>query len=406
MLIENVHLLDPGSGFDGICDIETEGEKIKSIRERSGEGSGITAVPGFVDGHVHFRDPGFPSKEDIITGAAAAAAGGYTSVICMANTKPPIDNTDTLRYVLEKGKTTPIHVYSAANVTVGMKGQQVTDMKALAKAGAVCFTDDGIPIRNESVLREAMKMAAELDMPILLHEEDPRYVRRPGFDVTAPREAEISLVSRDIGLAGETKARILIQHVSCKESVKLIREGLDEGIRVAAELTPHHMALTSDAVKKYGTLAKVNPPLRSEADRQALMSGAADGTLAMIATDHAPHTESEKSLPNDKAPSGMIGLETAFSIGLRELVGNGKVSLMKLIEMMTITPARFYGLDAGYIAEGGPADITLIDLRRRRKVTTFHSRSYNSPFKGESLPGTILKTICMGNVAYDIERDS
>lgn len=401
MLIENVHLLDPRSGFDGICTIETEGEIIRSIKKSDGEGSGITAVPGFVDGHSHFRDPGFTEKEDILSGARAAAAGGYTSVVCMANTKPPVDSVETLRYVLDKGRATPIHIYSSAAVTIGLKGKALSDLAALAEAGAVCFTDDGMPIRDEELLKEAMKIAASLDIPILLHEEDPRYVRRPGTDATAPREAEISLVSRDIGLAGETGARILIQHVSCKESVRLIKEGHTRKIKVYGEVTPHHLSLTSDAVKKYGTIAKVNPPLRTETDRQALMDGVSDGTLYMIGTDHAPHKSTEKEQPLFEAPSGMIGLETSFSLCLRELVGNGRISLMKLIELMTLRPAEFFGLDAGYIAEGGPADITLIDLNRRHLQDSFRSKASNSPFRGQTLPGTIVRTICRGQVVFE-----
>ena len=403
MLIENVQLLDPKSGFNGICDIETEGKLIKSIRKKDGDGSGIIAVPGFVDGHVHFRDPGYTEKEDILTGAAAAAAGGYTSVICMANTQPPIDNEKTLNYVLEKGRETPIHVYSSANVTMGMKGQKLTDMKALAKAGAVCFTDDGIPIRNEEILKDAMKEACSLGLPILLHEEDPRYVRKPGIDAMAPREAEISLASRDIGLAGETGARILIQHVSCKETVRLISEGRNEGIQVFGEVTPHHLSLTNEDVKSLGTLGKVNPPLRNETDRQALIKGAANGTLHMIGTDHAPHKKSEKELPLYQAPSGMIGLETSFSLAMRALVGSGATDLMRLVELMTIRPAEFFGLDAGYIAEGGPADITLIDPNRRRKITSFRSKASNSPFLGQILPGKVIRTICGGETVYTEE---
>ena len=419
ILIQNGYMIDPKSGCEGVYDILTDGEKIIKIGKnlpKQGrdckviDASGLVVAPGLVDVHVHFRDPGFTQKEDIMTGAAAAAKGGFTSVVLMANTKPTVDNRETLQYVMERGRETDIHVYTCANVTMGMKGKELTPMEELAEDGAVGFTDDGIPLLDEKLVREAMRKAAHLDMPISFHEEDPALIGNNGINrgkasahygiEGSPREAEIRLVDRDLKLAAQTGACIDIQHISAKESVELVREAKKSGYNIHAEATPHHFTLTEEAAIQYGTLAKMNPPLREEADRQAIIQGLADGTIDMIATDHAPHTAEEKAKAITEAPSGIIGLETALPLGITELVCKGYLSMEKLLKAMTINPAAMYHLNAGYLAEGGPADIVLVDTTQTFVVDKFASKASNSPFTGWNLKGKVKYTICKGRVVY------
>ena len=339
-------LIDPASGYRGKKDIAVRGDRIETIADpglpvqgaadKIIDATGCIVTAGLVDPHVHFRDPGQTEKEDILTGAAAAAKGGYTSVIMMGNTIPHPDNADTIRYMLEKGARTGIRVYAAGNVTDGMRGETLTDAMALKEAGAVVLTDDGLPLRSAQVMREACKQAAQAGMMVSLHEEDPLFIRENGInagDVAremglfgASREAEIVMVARDIEIARETGCTLTVQHISAAETVALIRRAKAEGVRIHAEATPHHFTLTEDAVRTHGTNAKMNPPLRTERDRVAIIEGLADGTIEMIATDHAPHTTAEKARPFTEAPSGIIGLETALSLGIRELVTPGHLT--------------------------------------------------------------------------------
>ncbi len=419
LLIQNATVMDPRSGFEGVCDILIEGDKISEMGRNLAlpagncqviDAGGLVAAPGLVDVHVHFREPGFTEKEDISTGAAAAARGGFTSVVLMANTKPPVDNEETVRYVLERGSGTGIHVYTCANVTVGMKGKELVDMEGLAEAGAVGFTDDGIPLLDGELVRRAMERAAVRDMPLSFHEEDPALIENNGINRGkaseyfglggSPREAEIRLVERDVRLARETGAEILIQHISAKESVELVRRARETYPDIHAEATPHHFTLTEDALIRYGTLAKMNPPLREEADRQAILAGLADGVIDIIATDHAPHTAQEKARPLTEAPSGIIGLETALSLGVTELVERGVLTMMELIRKMSLNPAKLYRLNAGYLAKGGPADLVLIDREAVSVVGDFASKASNSPFTGWELKGKVTATVCGGQVVY------
>lgn len=435
IFIKNGYVIDPGSGTEGKKDILIDGGKIRKITE-CGTGScaetseneflsnasepalpvidaeGCIVAPGLVDVHVHFRDPGFTKKEDILTGAAAAAKGGFTTVVMMANTKPTIDNVDTLTYCLEKGKQTGIHVTACANVTYGMKGRMITDMKALSDAGAIGFTDDGIPLRDPEIVKAAMEEAAKLDLPISFHEEDPSYIDKNGINHGkaseyygnggSDRMAEISMVERDLKLALETGAKIDIQHISTKEAVELVRQAKKKGSNIHAEATPHHFTLTEEACIKYGAFAKMNPPLREEADRMAIIQGLADGTIDMIATDHAPHTTAEKmDVPITAAPSGIIGLETALSLGITELVDKGFLSMKDLLARMSSAPAGLYKLDAGYIAEGGPADLVIFDPKAKVVAGNYASKAENSPFTGWELTGCVLYTICGGEVVYE-----
>jgi len=421
LLIQNGYMIDPKSGREGVCDLLTEGEKIVKIGkcgvdfEKPADAevidaAGLTVAPGLVDVHVHFRDPGFTHKEDIFTGAKAAARGGFTTVVLMANTRPTVDNAETLRYVMEKGKQTDIHVTTCANVTMGMKGQQITPMEELAAQGAVGFTDDGIPLMDEGIVREAMKRAKALDMPISFHEEDPSLIAQNGVNrgkaseyygiEGSPKEAEYTLIDRDLKLALETGASIDIQHISTAEGVELVRRAKKQGDNIHAEATPHHFTLTEEAVIKYGTLAKMNPPLRAEEDRQAIIRGLQDGTIDMIATDHAPHAPEEKAKPLTEAPSGIIGLETALPLGITELVKKEYLTMKQLLGLMSTNPAALYKLDAGYLAEGGPADIVLIDADGRAVAGDYASKSVNSPFTGWELDGVVKATICGGKVVY------
>lgn len=429
LLIENGYMIDPRSGREGNYDILTNGTRIgkigKNLRNTLSQeeiskccvldAAGLLVAPGLVDVHVHFREPGFTQKEDICTGAKAAARGGFTTVVLMANTNPVVDNEETLSYVLEKGKATDIHVTTCANVTMGMKGRKLTPMEKLAEKGAVGFTDDGIPLLDEAVVREAMKRAAALDMPVSFHEEDPSLIENNGINRGSaseffgiggsPREAEITLVERDLKLALETGACINIQHISTREAVELVRRARKKGENVHAEATPHHFTLTQEAVKRYGTLAKMNPPLREEEDRLAIIKGLADGAIDIIATDHAPHTAEEKARPITEAPSGIIGLETAFSLGVTQLVDTGYLTIKELLAKMTSNPALMYHLDAGYLEEGGPADLILADTLASVTVGNFASKSANSPFTGWTLKGNICATICDGRVVYKREED-
>ncbi len=444
LLIKGARLIDPASGTDGVKDILIRGERILWIKDRieaeviageekdgqSGgaaacaqegkeepgdvqilEADGLVCMPGLVDTHVHFRDPGFTYKEDLESGACAAAAGGVTTVVLMANTKPCVDNVATLQDILERGGKTCIHVETCANVTKGMKGEALTDMEELCAAGAAGFTDDGVPLLSEERTRAAMEEAARLAVPISFHEEDPSFIQNNGINAGAvsrqlgiggsDRQAEISLVERDMRLAEETGACVVVQHISTREAVALVREAKRRGADVHAEATPHHFTLTQDAVLQHGTLAKMNPPLRLEEDRQAIIEGLADGTIDLIATDHAPHSAEEKAKPLTEAPSGIIGLETALSLGVTELVEKGYVSLSQLAERMSLAPARLYGLDAGTVEEGGPADLVLFDPKEEWKAEAFCSKSSNSPFLGRTLKGKIHYTVCRGRIVYE-----
>ena len=422
ILIRNARVVDPVTKTDRVMDILVDGEKIvqvgeglKAEAETVLDASGLVAAPGLMDAHVHFRDPGLTYKEDILTGARAAARGGFTRVVCMANTKPPVDNTETLRYVLEKGRETGIHVMQAACVSQGMKGEALTDMETLAAAGAAGFTDDGIPLMDEALLLGAMEKARALDLPISLHEEDPLFIEAPGVHQGkvsrrlgyggASRTAEDVMVARDCILALHTGASVCIQHISSRNSVELVRTAKRLGADIHAEATPHHFTLTDEAVLEYGTMARMNPPVREEEDRQAVIDGLKDGTIDMIVTDHAPHSAEEKAKPMKDAPSGITGLETSLGLGIRSLVEPGHLTLMELMACMSRNPAEFYRLEPGSIQPGQPADLVIFGEKELWKVERFASKASNSPFLGWELPGRVHYTICRGNVVYDCDRD-
>lgn len=418
--IRGGRIIDPVSGKDFIGDLILENGTIKAVGEQLNldgcediiEAAGMTVAPGLVDVHVHFRDPGLTYKEDILTGARAAAAGGFTTVVCMANTKPVVDNAETLHYVLNKGKETGIHVLSCACVTKGMQGKELADMDALRAAGAAGFTDDGIPILDEAVLKAALRKAEELQVPVSLHEEDPKLIANNGINRGpvseklgiggSPVEAEITMVERDCRLAEETGASVNIQHISTAGAVEAVRASKKRGSHVTAEAAPHHFTLTDEAVLSYGTLAKMNPPLRTEADRQAVIEGLKDGTIDMIATDHAPHSIAEKGKPLTEAPSGIIGLETSLALCITELVKPGCLTLMELMRKMSQNPAALYHLPYQGITEGAPADFVIFDPDEEWKVESFQSKAVNTPFKGWNLTGRVHYTICDGKIVYHL----
>lgn len=433
--IRNGMMVDPANGIEELADIMIKDGKIAEVRILSKndttketkdnidiqntdeiDASGCVVAPGLVDVHVHFRDPGFTYKEDIETGARAAVQGGFTSVVLMANTKPTVDNKETLQYVMEKGAKTDLHVYTCAAVTKGLGGKEMTDMQVLFEEGAVGFTDDGIPIMNEKLMEAAMLKTAELGVPISLHEEDPALITNNGINRGtvsehfgiggSPREAEISLIKRDLEIATRTGAILNVQHISTKEGVELVRKAKAQpgGEHIHAEATPHHFSLTQEAVLQHGTLAKMNPPLREESDRQAIIKGLQDGTIDLIATDHAPHSEEEKSKPLTEAPSGIIGLETALSLGITNLVDQGNLSISRMISCMACNPAKMYGLQAGTLSIGAPADIVIFNPNESWTVKEFASKSTNSPFKGECLKGVIKYTIVDGKIVYQNKK--
>ena len=376
------------------------------------DAKGCVVAPGLVDVHVHFRDPGFTHKEDIETGAKAALRGGFTSVVLMANTKPAVDNEDTLKYVLDKGAKTGLHIYTCATITRGLGGKELTDMDKLLSLGAAGFTDDGIPVMDADLLEEAMSRAAELGVPVSLHEENPSLITNNGVNhgkaseyygiEGSPREAEIDLIKRDLQIALKTGVILNIQHISTKEGVELVRQAKKKGNNIHAEATPHHFSLTEDAVIEHGTLAKMNPPLREEEDRQAIIKGLQDGTIDIIATDHAPHSKEEKAKPVTEAPSGIIGLETALSLGITNLVDKGLMDTKHLLSLMTCNPARMYEIPAGTIEEGKAADIVIFAPDEEWTVGNFASKSHNSPFTGQKLKGVVKYTIVDGEVRYSL----
>ncbi len=428
LYIKGGRVVNPVTGYDGPADVAILGNTIvgagpdldiEEVKARCDvsqadiqeiDASGFVVAPGLVDAHVHFRDPGFTYKEDIETGAAAAARGGFTTVVCMANTKPAVDNEETLRYIQEKGEKTGIHVLQTATVTKGMAGKELVDMQCLADLGAAGFTDDGLPIMDEKILLQAMEIAKDLDLPISLHEEDPLFIKQPGVNMGrvseelgyggASRTAEDVMVARDTAIALHTGATLCIQHISSKNSVEYVRAARKLGGDIHAEATPHHFTLTEDAVLKYGTYARMNPPLREESDRMAIIEGIQDGTIDMIVTDHAPHSKEEKERPLAAAPSGITGLETSLALGIYSLVKPGYISMLKLMELMSTNPAKLYRMIPGNIAQGAPADLVIFGEDDEWIVGDYASKAENSPFTGWKLPGKVHYTICNGKIVY------
>jgi dihydroorotase len=418
--IQNARVIDPASRRDAPGDLFIDQGRIVAPlsaaarkRARRIDARGLVACPGLVDVHVHFREPGQTHKETIATGSRAAAAGGFTSVVCMPNTSPVADNSGTIQLMKDViARDAVVRVHPTGCITVGMKGQTLAPIGSLKRAGVVAITDDGECVQSNDLMRRAVEYARMFSLPVMDHCQDYSMtqgaVMNEGVVSTRlglrgwPHAAEDIIVARNIILAEQTGAHIHLQHISSRYSVDHIRRAKARGVRVTAEATPHHLALTEDALGGYDTHFKMNPPLRTEADRQALIAGLRDGTLDIIATDHAPHTDYEKDKEFDYAPNGIIGLETALPVCLEVLVRQARFKLSRVVDLMTRLPAKIVDLPAGTLAEGAAADICLFDPEE-----TWHyvakagqSKSSNSPWSGRELQGRVRKTIVGGKVVY------
>lgn len=416
MVIKNIRIIDPANKRDEVSDLFIKDGRIAfaggpdADDEVVIDGTGLIAGPGLVDVHVHFRDPGQTHKETLHTGAMAAIAGGFTSVVMMANTVPPLDEPGIIRDVLERAAKEPLHIYTCAALTKGLGGRDLCDFTALLDAGAVGFTDDGKPVMDENLLKRALEETAGLHVPVSLHEEDPAYITENGVNsgqashalglTGSDRKAEYTMIERDVLLAGAAGAILNIQHISTAEGVEAVRAAKKSCDTIHAEATPHHFTLTDLAVAKYGTCAKMNPPLRGADDREAIWEGLADGTIDIIATDHAPHSKEEKSRDFADAPSGIIGLETSFLLAYQTLVKKDILDWSKLFELMSLNPARLYGLDAGTLGDGSIADIMIFSPLEKTDYSSSASLSENSPFLGKCFEGKIKYTIVSGKVVF------
>ena len=420
LLVKNAYVVSPADGFDGQLDILISDGKIASVgKDISAEAevidaSGLYAVPGMVDMHVHLRDPGQTQKEDILTGCRAAAAGGVTSLLCMPNTKPVTDDPETVKYILNKAKDADARVYVAASISKGLKSEEPTDLDALKAAGAIGLSDDGRPVENTKLLSDAMKRAPELGMKVVAHCEDlfladggkinEGEVSRQLGVRGIPAAAEDCGTAREIALAAAENVPVHICHVSTATSVALVRDAKRRGVKVTAETAPHYFSLTENELLKRDADYRMNPPLRTEADVAAIIEGLQDGTLDCIATDHAPHTPQDKA-DFEKAPNGSIGMETSLAAGVTFLVKTGLLTFEELVRKMSVDPAKILGIDAGTLRKGAPADIALIDLNEEWTVDPekLHGKSKNTPFKGMTLTGRVKKTILGGRVVFDGE---
>ena len=394
--------------FEGGVVIDGAGDAAQVI-----DAAGLVLAPGLVDLHVHLREPGQSSKETIATGTRAAAAGGFTAVACMPNTNPVVDNAAWVEWVLARAREAGhCRVHPIAAVTLGQKGEQLTEMHALAAAGAVAFSDDGRPIMNAAVMRRALEYARPIGAPIVCHEEDLALKNdghmNEGFTATRlgirgiPSAAEAVMARRDVELSGLTGGRVHLAHLSCAESLAALRDAKARALAVTGETCPHYWVLTDEAVGDYDTAAKMNPPLRSEHDREAVIAAIADGTVDCFVTDHAPHTTEEKRQPFDAAPFGIVGLETALALTITYLVEPGHLTLARAIELWTEAPRRVFGLPAVTLEPGSPADLVLIDPAAKWAVDPelFHSKGRNTPFAGWTLTGRATLTVCGGRVTH------
>lgn len=418
LVVKNGHLIEPTLGISEPMDVLVKGSRVAQLgKDLDGDqvvdASGCIVCPGLVDIHVHFREPGFESKETIATGSRAAAHGGFTSVVTMPNTEPPIDNGGMIEFANRRARETAcIKVWPAAAATKGRQGAEMTEMAELKAVGAVAVTDDGSDIPSSWVMRRCLEYADMCGLTYLAHCEDKTLaetgVMNEGFTSTKlglpgmPRAMEEIAVDRVVRLAELTGAKVHICHVSSAGGVEIVRRAKERGLRVTCETAPHYWTLTDEAVTDFSTNAKMNPPLREARDVAAIRDGLRDGTIDCIATDHAPHTVTEKDVEFEFAPFGIIGLETALALGITELVEQGVVSMDRLIALMTAAPASILGLEAGSLAEGGPADIAVFDPRGEWIVdpAAFQSLSVNSPFVGRTLRGVVKATICDGKVVY------
>ena len=424
IVLRGGRVVDPASGADSVRDLVIEGERI-AVGPAEGEivdCQGLLVVPGLVDLHVHLREPGEEGKETVATGCRAAVAGGVTTLVAMPNTQPVCDSAAVARFVQARAQDAGLaRVLPAGAISRGSLGEGLADYAELKDAGCVCVTDDGRPVMNAGLMRRALEYARDVGLPVMVHAEDltlsaggamhegPVATRLglPG----SPSVAEVAMIQRDLLLAEMTGAHLHVAHVSAAGSVRAIRDAKARGVRVTAEATPHHFTLTDEAVggvppatAPYDTHAKMNPPLRSESDRQAVVGALADGTLDAIATDHAPHGVLDKEVEFDRAANGVVGLETSLPLALA-LVRAGELSLMRAVELMTSSPARALGLGCGTLAPGAPADVAVVDPERSWRVdpSSFHSRGRNTPFAGWTLRGMVVRTYVGGRLVHSVE---
>ncbi len=421
LLIKNGTILDPSRKLETRADLLVRDGKIARIGEnldnadRVIDAAGCYVTPGLIDIHVHFREPGEEEEETIASGSAAAVAGGFTTVCCMPNTKPALDNEAQIEFVLREGQRVNLaNVYPVGAITKGREGKELAEIGSMHQRGAVAFSDDGVGVADASVMRKALQYAKMFDTVLMQHCEEPTLgggamhggavstlLGLPG----TPAEAEQLMIARDLLLNRTIGCRYHVQHLSTAWSVELIRRGKRDGQQVTAEVAPHHLLLTDECCRTYDTNYKMNPPLRTQADVDAVIEGVKDGTIDCLATDHAPHLAEEKELEFQYAPNGIIGLECALSLYIKALVEPGHISWMRLIEMMTINPARIVKLNKGTLAEGADADITIIDPKRKWTVDIeqFQSKSRNCPYHGWELTGQQVATIVGGEVKWQLE---
>jgi len=419
LIIKNGRILDPAAGRDETADLYVDHGVISAPFQPDQDtkiidAAGRLVTPGLIDMHVHLREPGFEYKETIATGTAAAARGGFTGVACMPNTEPVTDNRVAVEYINKRAAEAGLaHVYPIGAITRGSLGKELAELADMREAGAAAFSDDGRPVPDAGLMRRAMQYCGMLDAVIISHCEDKSLagdgVMHEGAYATTlglkgiPASAEEAMVARDIILAAETKCPLHIAHVSTAGSVSLVREAKKRGVRVTAEATPHHFTLTDRAVGDFDTNAKVNPPLRGEADVQAIREGLADGAIDVIATDHAPHSFDEKNVEFDLAPFGLVGLETAVGLVWTELVHTGVLTPLQAVQKLSLNPARILGVTGGALAVGAPADITVIDplLEETVNPAAFAGKSKNTPFTGRRLKGLPVLTVVAGEIKYE-----
>jgi len=419
LLIRHGRVIDPANGVDSVQDVLVRDGAIERVGKSLAapepietiDATGKIVCPGFIDMHVHLREPGYEYKETVATGTRAAAAGGFTAVCCMANTHPVNDNRSITDYILAKAASEgAVRVYPIGAVTRGLKGEELAELAELAEAGCVGFSDDGKPVLNAALYRHAMEYTLPFGVPVISHAEDAHLARgacmNEGVVSTelglpgAPAAAEEVMVARDILLAELTGAHVHIAHLSTAGAVRLVRDARARGVRVTAEVTPHHLVLTDDAVRGYDPNTKMNPPLRTKRDAEELLGALVDGTIDCVATDHAPHAQAEKEGEFDQAAFGVVGLETAVAILLDRLVRPGLLPLGTLVSRLSRDPAKLLGLPGGTLGPGAPADLTILDPERELTVdpARFHSKSRNTPFAGWTLRGGPWMTIVDGKV--------
>ncbi len=421
VLITGGRVVDPSRGLDQGLDVLLRDGVVARVDERIAAPKGATVVdaeglvvaPGFVDLHVHLREPGYEYKETIATGTAAAAAGGFTTVCSMANTSPVVDDAATASFVVRRIRETAlVRVFPIGAVSKGLEGKELAEIGLMKAEGIVAVSDDGRPIASGLLMRRALEYASMFDLPVVVHEEDPSLVAggvmNEGWASTRlglpgwPAVAESSMVARDVELAALTGARLHVAHVSTRGSLAAVRRARAEGVRVSCEVTPHHLTLTDEDVARsaYDTRFKMNPPLRDEADRAALVEALADGTIDCVATDHAPHHDDEKAMEFAAAPFGVTGLETALAVLVDSFVATRLLPLTRLVEVLSTAPARLFGLPYGTLAEGAAGDVVLFSTDRWTTFSSFRSRSRNSPWADRTLRGRVERTFVRGREVY------